>query len=130
MAKVFEVQVQTGSAVPIFRQIAEQVALAVARGTLAEGDPLPSVRGLAERLVLNPNTVARAYGDLSRDGVIETRPGKGVFVAKQRQVYTKAERLRRLSPAVETLINQAVGLGLTPADVRDAVARKLEEMGL
>ena len=130
MAKVFEVQVQTGSAIPIFRQIAEQVALAVARGTLAEGDPLPSVRGLAERLVLNPNTVARAYGDLARDGVIETRQGKGVFVAKQRQVYTKAERLRRLAPAIEAMVNQAVGLGLTPADVRDAVARKLEEMGL
>src|SRR5689334_10930843 len=130
MSEVFEVQVQTGSVTPIFRQIVDQISVAVARGALTCGDPLPSVRGLAERLVVNPNTVAKAYAELLRDGVIESHQGKGVFVARQRQVYTKAEKLRRLAPALEAMVNHAVGLGLSAADIRDCVARKLDDMGL
>ena len=62
------IAINTGSATPIYKQITDQVRLAVATGRLAVGDQLPSVRAMAEELVVNPNTVARAYTDLAREG--------------------------------------------------------------
>lgn len=120
-----DVRISTGSAVPIYRQIVDQVCHAVAGGALRPDDQLPSVRELAERLVLNPNTVARAYGHLVQEGVAEARQGKGVFVTERRQVYSDAERRRRLDAAVDHLVNEAVFLGVEPADVRDALDRRL-----
>ena len=64
-------------------------------------EQMPSVRALAEQLVINPNTVARTYADLIREGVLEAQKGKGVFVARRRAVFTKAERLRRLDAVLE-----------------------------
>ena len=90
--------INTGSNVPIYKQITEQVRMAVATGRLTITDQLPSVRALAEDLVLNPNTVARAYADLAREGVIETRPGRGVFIIPKRKVLHPAEGRRRLEP--------------------------------
>ena len=121
----FHLRISTGSAVPIYRQIVDQVCHAVAAGALRSGDQLPSVRELAEQLVLNPNTVARAYGQLVQEGVAESRQGKGVFVTERRQVYSDAERRRRLDAAVERLVNEAVFLGIDAADVRDALDRRL-----
>ena len=125
-----DLKISPGSGTPIFRQIVDQVRLAVARKATVEGDPLPSVRALAERLVLNPNTVARAYAELSREGLIETRQGKGVFIASRRQVYTRAERLRRLEPALDALINEAVALNFSPDELLDVVQRRLAKMNL
>ena len=125
-----DLKIAPGSSTPIFRQIVDQVRLAVARGAADEGDQLPSVRALAERLVLNPNTVARAYAELSREGLIETQQGKGVFVASRRQVYTRAERLRRLEPALDALVNEAVALNFSPAELIDVLQRKLAKMNL
>ena len=56
------------------------------------GDQLPSVRALAEELVVNPNTVARAYADLAREGLLESRAGRGVFITRKRKVYSRARR--------------------------------------
>ena len=125
-----DLKISPGSGTPIFRQIVDQVRLAVARKATVEGDQLPSVRALAERLVLNPNTVARAYAELSREGLIETRQGKGEFIASRRQVYTRAERLRRLEPALAALINEAVALNFSPDELLDVVQRRLANMNL
>ena len=95
-----ELSVVTGGTVPIYRQIMDQVCRAVVMGRLESGEQMPSVRVLAEELVLNPNTVSRAYAELIRDGVLEGHQGKGVFVAQRRPVFTKAERVRRLEEAV------------------------------
>jgi GntR family transcriptional regulator len=122
--------IQTGSIVPIYRQIVDAVRLGVANGTLAPGEQLPSVRALAEQLVINPNTVARAYGELAREGVLDGQAGKGVFIAKPRAVYTKAERLHRIEPAVESLIHQAIALNLSVQDLRQALEKKLQHMKL
>src|SRR5262249_35170720 len=93
----FLIDIATGGGIPIYRQIVDQVRLAVVTGALAAGDPMPSVRSLAERLVITPTTVAKAYAELVRDGVLEAQQGRGVFVAnKKRQVYSRAERLRRM----------------------------------
>jgi len=122
-----DISIATGSSVPIYRQIADQVCRAVATGLLVAGEQVPSVRALAEQLVLNPNTVARTYADLIRDGVLEARKGKGVFVAKRRVVYTKAERLRRLDSSLAAFVNEGIKLGFTPEELCEAVERKLRE---
>ena len=68
------------SGVPLYLQLIEQVKRAVALGTLVAGEQLPTVKALAVDLTINPNTVARVYRELERDGVIETSPGRGSFV--------------------------------------------------
>jgi GntR family transcriptional regulator len=122
------ISIATGSATPIYRQIADQIRRAVATGQLAPGEQLPSVRVLAEELVINPNTVARTYADLVRDGILETQKAKGVFVADARPVYTKAERTRRLEADLEAFINQGLALGFTPEELVAAVERKLRHV--
>src|SRR5690348_7486997 len=119
--------ITTGSTVPIHRQIAEQICRAVAMGQLLPGEQVPSVRVLAEQLVINPNTVARTYSDLIRQGVLEAQRGKGMFVARRRAVYTKAERLRRIDASLRAFVNEGVYLGFTPDELREALERKLQE---
>lgn len=123
----FEISIVTGSDVPIYRQILDQVCRAIATGQLSPGDQLPSVRTLAEDLVINPNTVRKTYADLVRQGVLESRQGIGVFVARRRAVYTKAERTRRIDAALEAFVNEGVYLGFTPEEMHEALARKLEQ---
>jgi len=124
----FDLRISTGSSTPIFRQIIDQVRLAVATGRLKEGDPLPSVRALAEQLVVNPNTVAKAYTELARDGVIATHQGKGVFIAARRPIYTAAERQRRLEPALDDLVREAIALGFSADDVQKLVQTHFRKM--
>jgi GntR family transcriptional regulator len=127
----FSITVTTGSGTPIYRQIVDQVRLAVATGALSPGDALPSVRSLAEQLVINFNTVARAYGELVRDGVLDSQQGRGVFVANtRRQVYSRAERRRRLQQALDTFVHEAVFLDFTADEIRNAVDEKLAELDL
>ena len=123
-----ELQISTGSSVPIYRQIMDGLRQAIASGGLALGDQLPSVRSMAERLLLNPNTVARAYGELAREGIIEPRHGRGVFVARRRQVYTNAERSRRLERAVEAMLAEALLLDFDREEILQSVNRKIDEM--
>lgn len=125
---MLEIRIATGGSVPIYRQIVDRVRRAMLIRAIRPGDRLPSVRALAEQLVINPNTVARAYGDLVRDGVLESRQGKGFFVAPKRPVFTKTERLRRVGDALEGFINEALFLGLSADEIRQAVERKLAEL--
>src|SRR5436190_14448845 len=124
----FRISIATGAGTPIYRQIVDQVRLGVTTGALAPGAPLPSVRGLAEELLINFNTVAKAYGELVRDGVLESRQGLGYFVAQKRQIYSKAERLRRLRQAAEDFIYKAVVLDLSADEILKAVEEKLAEL--
>jgi GntR family transcriptional regulator len=113
---------------PIFQQIVDQVVLAVRRGDLAPGAAMPSVRALAETLVINPNTVARAYSELVRVGVLEAQRGRGVFVAQRRELYADSEQQRRLAAAVDRLVGDAAMLGLTADQVRAAVEQGLARL--
>ena len=121
------VVISTGSATPIYRQVTDQIRLAVATGKLEVGDQLPSVRALAEELVVNPNTVARAYADLARDGVIESRAGRGVFVIRKRKVFTREEGWRRVEPLIDNLIGEAMAMDFTAQDLQDALEKKLRQ---
>lgn len=121
-----DLQISTGSNIPIYRQIVDQVRAAVAGGRLSVGDKLPSVRAIAERLLVNPNTVAKAFQDLLQDGIIESRHGLGAFVAKRRPIYTKAERTRRLEAALEAFLSEALVLDFSAEEIREAVEQKLK----
>ena len=120
------IRIATGSSQPIYRQIVNQVRIAVATGAVAPGDAIPSVRSLAEELVINRNTVAKAYAELTQAGVIESEPGRGMRISPQRHVFTKAERLRRVEPVLQAFIEEAICLGLSPDEVRDAVNKRLK----
>jgi GntR family transcriptional regulator len=121
----FQINITTGAPTPIYRQIVEQVRLAVATGTLSPGEAMPAVRNLAERLAINANTVVKAYGELVRDGVLDARQGKGFFVAEKRQVYSDDERQRRLRLAVEKFIHEAVFLDFSAEEIRQVVDETL-----
>ena len=125
-----DLHISTGGKTPIYRQIFDQIRRALIAGIRVSGDSLPSVRALAEQLVVNPNTVARAYGELARDGVIESQQGKGYFVARKRQVYTKAQRRRRLAPLLEALASEAALLEVPADDVVVALQERMHEYGL
>ncbi len=107
------------SAIPIYVQVMEQIRQRVAAGVLAPGDQLPSVRELASQLLINPNTVARIYRDLERDGLLETRRGQGTFIAARAAALAETDRLRLLSERLEEVVEQARTFGLSDAALVD-----------
>jgi GntR family transcriptional regulator len=124
-----KIAIVPGSSTSIYRQIIEQVCAAVFAGEIAEDEPLPSVRVLAEQLLINPNTVARAYGELAREGVIESRAGRGMFISQERrEIYSGAERTRRIDQAVTSLVTEALMLGFAPREIVALVAQKTREL--
>ena len=121
------IAINIGSATPIYKQITDQVRLAVATGRLAVGDQLPSVRALAEELVVNHNTVARAYTYLASEGLLESRAGRGVFVTRKRKMFTREEGRRRLGPLLEGLIGEAMVMDFSQEELREAFDKKLSQ---
>ncbi len=115
--------------VPIYLQVESQVKHAVASGVLREGDALPSVRKLAVELAINPNTVARAYQELERDGIIRTVQGGGTFVADGVPQLLKSERLRRLGPLAAQLAVEAHHLRLSGKEVLEMVQEEFKKLG-
>lgn len=113
---------------PLFEQIGQRVKESVAAGLMAPGDRLPSVRELARELAINPNTVARAYEALERDGVIVRRQGSGCFVTEQASPLREDERRKRLAEQARRLVTDAFHLGLDAADVEAAVAEALDRV--
>ena len=122
----FAITISTGSKVPIYKQVTDQVWQAVATGKLGVGDQLPSVRALAEELVVNPNTIARAYSDLMRDGLLESRAGRGLFITQKRKVFTHEEGWRRLEPLLDAAIGEGMALDFTHEELAEAFEKKLK----
>jgi GntR family transcriptional regulator len=110
------VRVHPASGVPIYLQIESQVKHAIAAGALKQDDALPPVRKLAAEIRVNPNTVARAYQNLERDGVIRTVQGGGCYVNGQSSGLLKSEKLRRLQPLALQLAVEARQMLLTEED--------------
>jgi GntR family transcriptional regulator len=121
--------VNTSSGVPVYLQIEGQVKQALAAGALRQGDALPSVRKLAAQLRVNPNTVAKAYQNLEREGVICTVPGGGTYVADSSPGLLKSEKLRRLRPVARQLAVESFQLRLAPGDVVKLVEGELDGLG-
>ena len=115
------------SGVPFYQQVVQQVKRLIASGTLAPGDRLPTVRELAAELVLNPNTVARAYQDLEREGVVETRRGQGTFACAPSSHLTRSERRGLIAGLLDRALVDARHLGLSPEDVIELLKERIEE---
>ncbi|MEO6054917.1 MAG: GntR family transcriptional regulator [Chthoniobacterales bacterium] len=125
MALQFEIY--SGSGEAIYTQIENQLRRAIATGKLLEGQQLPSVRSLAEQLTVNPNTVSRAYAELVTAGLLEAQPGRGVFVAPRRQIYSLEERQRRLNEAIEQFANTAAFLDFTLPQLLKQIESRLSD---
>lgn len=121
------IQIATGDPRPIGRQIMDAVRMKIVTGELTHGDQLPSVRGLAQQLMVNPNTVAKAYGELTTEGWLESRQGTGLFVAAKRQRLSDAERERRLDDAIGRFVNDVIPLGFPPEDVQARIECEFQQ---
>ena len=111
------------SPVPVYAQLCEQLLAAVARGTLRRGEQLPSVRDVAASLGINPNTVNRAYVELEREGVIETRRGRGTFVAA---VPARGTTIARLTEIAKRFVARARALGYGDPQILAAVRKEIK----
>ena len=116
--RVFPIDVDLDSAVPIYAQVDRQVRVLLARGYWRAGDQLPSVRELAVRLRINPLTVVKVYRLLRDDGLVTTRPGSGIF-ASDRIPTRVRERTRIARESLEKAVEDAVGLGLEEESIRE-----------
>jgi DNA-binding transcriptional regulator YhcF (GntR family) len=106
------------SGVPIYLQLIEQVKHAIETGALRAGEQLPGIRPLAERLVINANTVAKAYRELEHEGVIELRHGAGAFVKDDRRSSQLTNNVRAGQAIVATAIERLRARGLGEDEIR------------
>ncbi|MBA4107288.1 MAG: GntR family transcriptional regulator [Pirellula sp.] len=102
-----QIHITTADGVPIYQQIVNQVKYLVASGRLSPGDEMPPIRVLAERLIVNPNTVARAYRELESAGVVEKRRTAGTYVSEQGSPLARKERLKILTERVDALLAES-----------------------
>jgi len=105
------------SGVPYYKQIIMQVELAIADGRLTQGEQLPTVRGLAVDLRINPNTVARAYNEMEIRGIVTTQQGTGTFISSQPVHLDDVERERILAQIVRPLVVKAKSYGFEISDI-------------
>ncbi len=113
--------------VPFYRQIILQVEMAIADGRLRPGTQLPTVRGLAVQLQINPNTVARAYSELEIRGIVTTQQGTGTFISDQEIELSEAERDRVLMRLVQSFLATASGYGFSIGEIIDFLTRVEKE---
>ena len=120
-----QIRISQDDGVPFYLQIANQVKYLVASGRVRPGERIPPVRKLAEQLLVNPNTVARAYRELEAEGVVNTRRGAGVFVSNGRSPLAKREQHRILNERIDMLLTEASQMGV---DV-ETVVRQVRQRG-
>jgi GntR family transcriptional regulator len=104
--------------VPIYLQLMEQVKHGIETGALKPGDQLPGIRPLAEELVINPNTVAKAYRELEHEGDIELRHGAGAFVSKSAGAKKLTDKVRAAQSIVTDAVEKLRGRGMTDEEIR------------
>jgi GntR family transcriptional regulator len=114
------------SGVPLYTQLVDQVKRSIAVGALAPGERLPTVKQLAVDLTINPNTVARAYRDLERDGLIETSPGRGSFVRNGNAMQTRKTLTDVAAVALEAAIRDARSIGVDRPALEALLGRLIE----
>ena len=111
------------SGIPLYLQLMDQVKHAIETGELRPGDQLPAIRKLAEDLVMNPNTVARAYRELEHEGVIELKHGLGAFVSDS--VVARTGPMRKARAIVQSAIERLASLHLSEEEIRRLVENEL-----
>ena len=116
------------SGVPIYLQLIEQIKHAVDTGAIRGGEQLPTIRKTAEELAMNPNTVARAYRELEREGVIDVRHGSGAFVAEPKASSRKTAAIRKASEVLHQAIEEGRTLGLSEPELRRVFENELSRL--
>ena len=101
---------------PVYLQVVDQVKAAAASGAVRPGEPLPSIRPLAEELRVNRNTIAKAYSELESQGIVETVAGKGCFVSGNHSPLKKAARVEMLTEAIDGAVTEAHHLQVGKSD--------------
>lgn len=124
------ITIATGDPRSIARQIVDAVRREISTSALSVGDKLPSVRGLAQQLGINPNTVAKAYTQLTGEGWLESRAGLGLFVAVRRDQLSTVECERRLGEAVDRFVGEVIAIRYPADDAVAAVAAALDALTL
>ena len=122
-----KIKIDPDSSVPIYVQIEDSIHSFIAAGQLQPGEQLPTIRELAADIRVNLNTVARAYFELDREGVISTQRGKGTFVTgvlDKDQIERKRQRL--LHSIIEAALEEARNLGYSPAEMKKAFQEEME----
>ncbi len=122
------IQIVTGDARPIFRQIVDGIRKEIAINSLPSGSKLPSVRGLAMQLGINANTVAKAYNELTAQGLLESRKGLGLFVTETTQMLSEDEQQKRLSEASQRFINDVMYLDYTDEAIAQHLLTELKQL--
>ena len=122
-----QLHITPGDGAPIYRQIIDQVKNLVAAGRLKPGDEMPTIRALAQQLIINPNTVARAYRDLEAQGILLSRQGSGTVVADGGSPLARGERMRQLSAQVDKLLTEAQHLGFDEETVIELVKKQYKK---
>jgi GntR family transcriptional regulator len=123
-------QIQPTSSEPIKAQIIRQVREALATGKTRADQRLPTVRELALELVINPNTIAAAYREMERAGIVYTRRGVGTFVAPPKEQVPSGERQRLLKNSLQNMLTEAFHLGFTEEELLDRVRIAVREFRL
>ena len=123
------IQLNFKSGKPVYLQVVDQIKSAAASGVLRPGEPLPSIRPLAEQLRINRNTVSKAYTELESQGVIQTIAGKGCFVAENNSPFRKQVRDKMLAEEIDAAIVQAHHLQVGEQDFLELVKERLEIFG-
>jgi GntR family transcriptional regulator len=119
-----QIHISTNDGVPIYVQVVNQIKFLVASGRLSAGDELPPIRVLAAKLLINPNTVARAYRELETAGIVEKRRTAGTFVSEQGSPLARRERIKILTERIDTLLAEASHMGVTFDDVMKLVEQR------
>ena len=120
--------VTTASFVPLYEQVKAEARRMISIGAWRPYDPLPSIRELAAELLVNPNTVARAYRELERDGLITTHKGKGSFVADRSPALAGREKESRLREVFDRAVAEAAAFGLNEAETRGLFEERLRRV--
>ena len=111
------IQISASDGVPIYHQIVSQVRYLIAAGRLQPGEELPPIRVLAEQLTINPNTVARAYLELERAGIVTKRHGSGTYVSEARSTMSQREKTKILARRLDTLLAEARHLDVELSEI-------------
>ncbi|HWY88231.1 MAG TPA: GntR family transcriptional regulator [Gemmataceae bacterium] len=117
--------IQPDGAAPIYEQIVAQIIYGVATGTLEAGGLIPSVRELAQTLLVHPNTVARAFLELEREGIVTARRGVGMEVTDGAQAACKSKRRALVQGHISQALREAAASGLTADEIRRLVEEEL-----
>jgi GntR family transcriptional regulator len=119
-----QIQIDAADGLPIYLQLMQQIKYLIATGRLAPSEQLPSVRKLSEQLVVNPNTVARAYRELEMTGVLATRPGAGVFVSPTASPLARKEQHQLLVEKIDSVLTEAKHLDVSTEGVVQLVRQR------